>query len=219
MNTVFQYTALDYMYAPSDQAADLTFYIRNQTACYHTGLYTPRYAGIYALFERNKRKDSLMAWYSRGFAEESSPWLKYIEPLPMRPFSLVRTPDTCFYPAWNIRVNTPHILGDSENLKRIPPQIREMQNLPLLFEAAVELARRKAMYSPGIVAPQIYSNTVQYLLPICLTNMETPDLAMTLTPMDGYYAGSTCLTLEMAYSNARLIEKPTAPWLLALVEE
>ena len=40
---------------------------------------------------------------------------------------------------------------------------------------------------------------------------------MTLTPMDGYYLGHTCLTLEMAYMNARLIGRPVAPWLLELV--
>ena len=35
--------------------------------------------------------------------------------------------------------------------------------------------------------------------------------------MDGYYLGHTCLTLEMAYLNARLIGRPVAPWLLELV--
>ncbi len=36
---------------------------------------------------------------------------------------------------------------------------------------------------------------------------------MTLTIMDGYYLGNTCLTLEMAYLNARLLARPVAPWL------
>ena len=33
----------------------------------------------------------------------------------------------------------------------------------------------------------VYKRQVQYLLPICLTYMEQPDIAMTLTIMDGYY--------------------------------
>lgn len=33
----------------------------------------------------------------------------------------------------------------------------------------------------------------------------TTDITMTLTVMDGDYLGNTCSTLEMAYSNARLI--------------
>lgn len=40
---------------------------------------------------------------------------------------------------------------------------------------------------------------------------------MTLTVMDGYYLGNTCLTLEMAYLNARLLARPAAAWLTRLV--
>ena len=73
-----------------------------------------------------------------------------------------------------------------------------MKNLPLLFETAVELGRRKSVIEPGLVVPQGYQGRVQYLLPVYLTNMQKPDLAMTLTVMDGYYLGNTCLTLEMS---------------------
>ena len=48
--------------------------------------------------------------------------------------------------------------------------------------------------------------------------MERPDLAMALSIMEGYYIGHTCLTLEMAYQNARLLARPTARWLAELVE-
>jgi hypothetical protein len=70
----------------------------------------------------------------------------------------------------------------------------------------------------NIAIPQGYQNKLQYLLPICLTNMKKPDLAMTLSVMDGYYLGNTCLTLEMAYLNARVIARPTAIWLTDLVK-
>lgn len=99
-----------------------------------------------------------------------------------------------------------------------PPNCKAPAILPLLLETAVELARRKAIVSPGDAVPQIYQQRLQYLLPLCLTDMETPDLAITLRPMDGYYMGYTCLTLEMAYLNARLLARPTAKWLLDLVE-
>ncbi len=105
-------------------------------------------------------------------------------------------------PEWSIRVNVEHILGDEENLNRIPAKIRKAKNLQLLLETAVELARRKAVVEPGFVSAQGYMGRVQYLLPIYLTKMNKLDLAMTLTVMDGYYLGNTCLTLEMAYLNA-----------------
>lgn len=111
-----------------------------------------------------------------------------------------------------------HILGDTENLERIPFKILKAKNLPLLLETAMELARRKAVVEPGLVAPQGYQNRLQYLIPIYLTNMKKADLAMTLSVMDGYYLGNTCLMLEMAYLNARMIARPTAGWLTDLVK-
>lgn len=123
-----------------------------------------------------------------------------------------------FNPEWSIRVNVDHILGDEENLERIPAKIRKAKNLPLLLETAVELARRKAVVEPGLVVPHGYQNRLQYLLPVCPTNMVKPDLAMTLSVMDGYYLGNTCLTLEIAYLNARMIARPTAGWLTDFVK-
>ena len=52
----------------------------------------------------------------------------------------------------------------------------------------------------------------------CLTDMEQPDPAMTLSITDGYYLGNTCLPLEMANLNARLLSRPVAGWLTDIVE-
>ena len=124
-----------------------------------------------------------------------------------------------FNPEWPIRVNAEHILSDTENRERLPKKLLRFKNLPLLLETAVELGRRKTVIEPGLVVPQGYQNQLQFLLPICLTDMEKPNLAMTLTERNGYYLGSTCLTLEMAYLNARMIARPIAPWLTSLVKK
>ena len=44
---------------------------------------------------------------------------------------------------------------------------------------------------------------------------ETPSLALTVTKVGNFYQGHTCLTLDMAYNNARLIVKPESNWLAA----
>ncbi len=218
INTIFRKQAIDYNSETDRYKATQYFHIENEYACFHTGLYTPRYKAIYAYFSRNKNPASMREWYFRGFCDELSPWLKYIEPLPERPIYHMAQKGVNFNPEWTIRVNVEHILGDAENLERIPAKIRKSKNLPLLLETAVELARRKAVIEPGLISAQGYMGKVQYLLPIYLTKMDKPDLAMTLTVMDGYYLGNTCLTLEMAYLNARAIAKPTAPWLSELVK-
>lgn len=218
IHIIFHKQSIDFNTAEDKAKASTYFHVENECACFHTGLYTKRYKGIYAFFTRNKKQDSMLDWYFQCFCDELSPKLKYIEPLPQRPQYLMTQTGVNFNPEWSIRVNVEHILGDEENLERIPTKIRKAKNLPLLLETAVELARRKAAIEPGIVVPQGYQGKIQYLIPICLTNMNKPDLAMTLSVMDGYYLGNTCLTLEMAYLNARVLLKPIAPWLTALVK-
>ena len=217
VQTVFRKQAIEFNCETDFSKQDVSFYIRNEAACFHTGLFTDRYKPIYACFSKNKRSDSLLIWYFRGFADEVSPWMKYIDPLPTKPSYDMAQLGVNYNPEWPIRVNVDHILCDPENMERLPAEIRSASNLPLLLETAVELARRKAAVEPSIVVPQGYQNKVQYLLPICLTNMMCPDLAMTLTVMNGYYLGHTCLTLEMAYLNARLLHRPVASWLTDIV--
>ncbi len=218
INTVFHKQALAYIFAQDDASADREFYLRNEFSCFHTGLFTKRYEGIYMCFERNKRKDSLLEWYFKGWADKSSPLLRYVSPLPERPAYDRKASTLAFHPEWEIRMNTEHILGDEANIQRLPESVRDTWNLPLLLETAVELGRRRAVVYPSIIVPQVFQGDVQFLIPIFLTNPERPDLAMALSPMDGYYYGHTCLTLQMAYLNARLIARPTASWLTELVE-
>lgn len=218
IHIIFRKQAIDYNTEQDTRRADHHFHVENEIACFHTGLYTRRYKGIYAFFDRNHRKESMLDWYFRGFCDELSPRLKYIQPLPQKPSYYMAQNGASFNPEWPIRVNVEHILGDEENVERLPKKIQRAKNLPLLLETAVELARRNAVIQPGMVVPQGYQGRIQYLLPICLTDMKNPDLAMTLTIRDGYYLANTCLTLEMAYLNARVISRPIAPWLTKLVK-
>lgn len=184
IHTIFRKQVIDFNSESDPRKADSIFHLENECVCFHTGLYTPQYKGIYGYFERNNFSDSLRDWYFRGFCDELSPKLRYIEPLPQKPVYHMAQSGINFNPEWPIRVNVNHILGDEENLERIPAKIRKVKNLPLLFETAVELGRRKSVIEPGLVVPQGYQGRVQYLLPVYLTNMQKPDLAMTLTVMD-----------------------------------
>ena len=214
---VFHKQAVAWQTAENPYEADRAFFIRNETACFHTGLFSKNLRGIYMCFERNKRKNTMSDWFFLGWADETSPLMRYVEPLPLRPSFLTPEYGLCYFPEWEIRVNVDHILKDGHNVARLPESVQGAWNLPLLLETAVELGRRKAIRSPSLVVPQVYQDRLQYLMPIHLTNMARPDLAMALSVMDGYYYGHTCLMLDMAYLNARLFAQPTAPWLAELV--
>ncbi|MDB1820787.1 DUF3825 domain-containing protein, partial [Collinsella aerofaciens] len=63
-----------------------------------------------------------------------------------------------------------------------------------------------------VSVPQFYGGRIQLLLPLCLTG-DKPELALTIQREDGFYAARTCLTLDMAYNNARLICRPETSWI------
>lgn len=209
INGIYQRAAILYNGAADQEARDQLLVLRRDFAAFDTGLFTPQYAPILAYFARNKREGE-RRWYFKAWATPGNPLLSRASPLPQRvPFDA----GTAYNPAWPIRPNIEHMTLDESNLDRIPPALRESKLLPLLLETATELARRQACTTPGIVVPQHYQRRIQYLLPICLMDPERPDLAMTLSPADGYYVGSTMLTLRMAYTNARQVGRSLAPWL------
>ena len=162
IHSIYKKQVIDYNNEKNPEQAAKFFHVENEHACFHTGLYTRRYKSIYACFDRNKKKNSTLYWHFKGFFDEVAPWLRYISPLPKKPSYYMTQYGVNYNPEWLIRVNVDHILGDEENLSRIPADIREAQNLPLLLETAVELARRKAVVEPSIVVPQGYQGRVQY---------------------------------------------------------
>lgn len=85
------------------------------------------------------------------YADELSPQFRYITPLPKKPSYYMTQYGVNYNPEWPIRVNVDHILGDEENLSRLPAAIRNTRNLPMFLETVVELARRKAVVEPSIV--------------------------------------------------------------------
>ena len=81
------------------------FHVENNGACFHTGLYTRQYQAIYACFERNKKKDTTLKWYFTGFCDAVSSKLRYVEPLPKKPYFPMMQNGVNFNPEWPIRVN------------------------------------------------------------------------------------------------------------------
>lgn len=180
-----------------------------------TGLFTERFEPIYVLFEPNERPDARQQWFLKGFYKASDPRLIEFSVLPDRVHFSENPADFVFDYRLEVRTNIDHILGDAENLSRIPEQLKGEGKAFLLrhaFEGAVMEASRRAAANYTIAVPQYYNGRIQLLLPLCLTG-DTPELALTIQREDGYYSARTCLTLDMAYNNARLICRPEAPWI------
>ena len=70
------------------------------------------------------------------------------------------------------------------------------------------------MVNYKLAVPHYFKGQIQLLIPLCFGKTDNPDLALVLTKMDGYYQAHTCLSMDMAYLDARLIAKPESNWLL-----
>lgn len=85
-----------------------------------------------------------------------------------------------------------------------------------LFDGALKQTRRMLEADYKTAIPQYYNHSIQLLIPICLQHPGKADLALAcVKTADGSkYLGRTCLTLKMAYHNARLLARLDGGWLL-----
>lgn len=105
-----------------DQTApsNLPLVFDDDRCLFNTGLYTRRYETIYGLFEPNTKPDARQRWFLKGFFKESDPMLVSFEYLPCRVRFAEDPSELVFDYRLPIRSNIDHILGDEENLTRIP---------------------------------------------------------------------------------------------------
>jgi hypothetical protein len=106
-----------------------------------------------------------------------------------------------------------HILDDRE--KRFPKEFSDLSKPQQVerVKSAIEsaLTRIKRNYKTAI--PQYYSDSIQLLLPLCITTAENADVALVVANEGEVYRANTVLPLDWAYNNARLLAKPDREWL------
>lgn len=177
--------------------------IKSDYALFNTGLFTKYYEPIYAF--QTGSDISFLTDYELGN--------KGITEHPERANYFSEPELLLFDWHYPINVHYPHILEDSENQKRIPKDILQSENLINIFDGAINTMKKKVSANYKIAIPQYFDGKIQLLLPLCLQSDNQPDLALVVTKVGNYYQGHTCLTLDMAYNNARLIAKLESSWL------
>lgn len=172
---------------------------------FNTGLFTKYYEPIYA-YSNSEYKISFLTGHElnqHGILDRPSK-ANYFEDPSLLLFDW-------HYP---IDIHFKHILEDERNKERLPKGFLDKPNKMCILTGAIELMKRKVSSNYKLAIPQYYEDKIQLLLPLCLdTDKGKPDLALAVTKLDNCYQGYTCLTLDMAYNNARLIAKPESNWL------
>ncbi|MDR0931433.1 MAG: DUF3825 domain-containing protein [Victivallales bacterium] len=196
----------------------ILYSIENRYACFNTGLLTPTYEYIYAFFEaNNKQSKSSQPFFFVGF-------FKGIDSRITSHFSILpeianyfSDPSLLIYnPNLPIAPNIEHIIAD--NTQRFPEALRNNPDLCRITMSGAILDTQKrirANYKLAVPHWHCYMNKIQLLVPLyLLTPSGNPDLALAIEKVENQYIARTCLTMAMAYQNARLIVKPESTWLL-----
>lgn len=214
------YLSFTYRYMAKAQNTTGENYIvensEKKIACFNTGLFSVYYEPIYAYFRENHViRSHSPKWFLVGFKVASDYELNDFENLPNRMNYFKNASDLVFDYRLDVRVNVPHILGDEENMKRLPDNMQSLDRVALMqrLSGAVDIAKKMASSNYSIAVPQFYQGSLQLLLPIYFSDSGKPDLALAVNKRNNIYSGRTCLTYEMAYNNARLICKPDSAWL------
>lgn len=182
-------------------------------ALFNTGLLDTYYEPIYGYFIPNTGGGS-QKWELSGFytAYQLGSLFKVYDK-PSRADYFNDPSVLVFDTKLELIIQYEHILGDAENKSRIPADLRNNGMIKQLFESAARTAVMRIGANYKIAVPQYYNGKIQLLVPICLHTPEAADLALACEKSNDKYLGRTCLTLDMAYNNARLIAKPDGEWL------
>jgi len=187
----------------------------NNYACFNTGLVTQNYEDIFAFFEKNKHPRQ--AFCFKAFLKKSDKNIieHFSSNLPEAANYFDKPELLIFNPKCVIIEDIDHIIED--NKERFPENLKNggNDNLRRNLKGAIDEAKKRVKTNYKIAVPQYYKGKIQLLLPLRLTpNSPNPDLALVVEKInENTYSARTCLTLKMAYNNARLIVKPESEWL------
>jgi hypothetical protein len=185
-----------------------------QFSCFNTGLVTDNHEPVFASFEVNRQAAAgKQPWYFKAWLRKGRWELNKFPQLPDMAHYFDDPSCLVLDSRKELRVNIEHIVED--NKIRFPAPYATMDNYTLqtFLKGAIDNAKERVRRSYKTAIPQYYGGQVQLLLPLCLTKPSQADLAMVVERHQTFYRASTCLTLDMAYNNARQITKPERDWL------
>lgn len=184
-----------------------------QQITFNTGLVTPNQEPLFALCSHNHLANAAQPWHFHAWCRKGQFEMTRFSNLPEMAHYFDTPASLVFDSHKELRANIEHII--TENKERFPDPYRTMDSYALqtFLKGTIDNARErvKRNYKTGI--PQYYRGRIQLLLPLCISNPHIADLALVVEDHGAFYRASTCLTLDMAYNNARQLARPDRDWL------
>jgi hypothetical protein len=207
------YNYLRYTYARLAEEGKIAVSDDGQLITYNIGLVTPIQEPIFALSNHNHLPNARQPWHFQGWFRRGSFELTRFSQLPEMAHYFEDPASLVLHPGKELRANIEHII--IENKERFPHPYADMENYALqtFLKGAIDNAKERVRRNYKTAIPQYYRGRIQLLLPLCITNAHTADLALVVEDHGAFYRASTCLTLDMAYNNARQLARPDRDWL------
>ncbi|MXV16891.1 DUF3825 domain-containing protein [Hufsiella ginkgonis] len=185
-------------------------------ACFNTGLVTPNLEDIFAFFELNKFNNPRAPYFFKAFIKKSDIefLIHFSQNQPESANYFDQPALLLFNPKLQLIPNIDHIIQDNKG--RFPEPLRQAPDREIRSRlmGAIDDISKRVRINYKIAIPQFYDNKFQLLLPLYLVDNTKPDLALVVEKInENTYSAWTCLTMGMAYNNARLIVSPHSEWL------
>jgi len=206
------YNYLRYTYSRISEEDKIELSLDGSHAVFNTGLVTANQEAIFALFDRNTIPDR-QPWFLRKWCRKGEHDLVRFQSLPDMAHYFTDPSGLVFNCSKELRANIEHIIADNKD--RFPDPYKTMQDYSLqtFLKGAIDNAKERVRRNYKTAIPQYYRGKIQILLPLCLGDPRRADLALVVEDHGSFYRASTCLTLDMAYNNARQLARPDRDWL------
>ncbi|HRM29674.1 MAG TPA: DUF3825 domain-containing protein [Acinetobacter johnsonii] len=204
---------LKYTFQRLQEEEKIAYTSDGKLACWNTGLVTSNQEPIFIAFTKNKFNDAKSPWHFNKFCKLGAIDLTPFEKIPDMAHYFDDPAVLVFDCRKEMRVNVEHIVSD--NKERFPTSIKLFSEFALqnILKGAIDSAKERARRNYKTAIPQYYQGEIQLLLPLSLTDPKVADLALVVENHGDFYRASTCLTLDMAYNNARQLARPDKDWL------
>lgn len=208
------YNYLRYTYKRLAEEKKIAVSQDEKWCCLNTGLVTPNQEPIYAVFQENRFDDRESFWHFSCFCRRGEHALSRFSSLPEMANYFDDPSLLLFDTRKELRANIEHIIAD--NKERFPEPYATMDDYALqnFLKGAIDCSMERVKRNYKTAIPQYYRGSVQLLLPLCIGAANKADLALFAEKYGDFYRASTCLTLDMAYNNARQLARPDRDWLL-----
>lgn len=183
-------------------------------ACWNTGLVTKKQESLFIVFEKNKLNEMSQYWHFSKFYRDIDFDFNNFSSFPEMTKYFNDPTALIFDTRQELRVNIQHII--EENMDRFPAELKLMKSFSLqnTIKMSIDAAFERVKRNYKTAIPQYYQGAIQLLLPLTLLDPARADLALVVERFSDFYRGATCLTLDRAYNNARLLARPDRDWLI-----